>query len=127
PPGGGTLVGMDSTKRNFDGGLRRFLIARDGTCRTPWCDAPIRHLDHVVDHASGGPTTADNGQGACVGGNHTKNLPGWRARPEPARPPGEWRTHPVVTLTPTSHRYASSAPPVLPAAPRGGRVISNDV
>jgi hypothetical protein len=118
-PADGTLVAMDSTQRNFDGGLRRFLIARDGTCRTPWCDAPIRHLDHVVDHASGGPTTADNGQGLCVRCNHTKQLPGWRARPEPARPPGEWRTHTVVTLTPTSHRYTSSAPRVLPGGPAG--------
>jgi hypothetical protein len=69
-PDDGTLVAMDSTRRLFDGGLRRFLVARDGTCRTPWCDAPIRHLDHVVDHASGGPTSGHDGKGTCERCNH---------------------------------------------------------
>jgi Domain of unknown function (DUF222)/HNH endonuclease len=116
-PADGTLVAMDSTRRVFDGGLRRFLVARDGTCATPWCDAPIRHLDHIVEHASGGETSAHNGQGLCVRCNHTKQLPGWRARPEPAPPPERWRAHTVVLVTPTGHRYASSAPPVLPGRP----------
>lgn len=118
-PEDGTLVAMESTRRVFDGALRRFLVARDGTCRTPWCDAPVRHIDHVVDHASGGPTTAANGQGLCVRCNHNKQHPGWRARPEPAPPPGAWPTHTVVTVTPTGHRYTSSAPPVLPGGPPG--------
>jgi hypothetical protein len=113
-PEDGTLVAMDSARRTFDGGLRRFVIARDGTCQTPWCDAPVRHVDHVVDHAKGGPTSAHNAQGTCVRCNHTKQLPGWRARPEPAPPPGHWATHTVVTVTPTGHRYSSTAPPVLP-------------
>jgi hypothetical protein len=116
-PDDGTLVAMDSTRRLFDGGLRRFLVARDGTCRTPWCDAPVRHIDHVVDHASGGPTSAHNGQGACVRCNHTKQQPGWCARPDPAPPPGAWRAQTVVTVTPTGHRYTSTAPPVLPGEP----------
>lgn len=114
-PEDGTLVAMDSTRRVFDGGLRRFLMARDGTCRTPRCDAPVRQIDHVLDHASGGPTSAHNGQGLCVRCNHTKQLPGWRARPDPAPPPESWRTHTVVTITPTGHRYVSTAPPVLPS------------
>jgi Domain of unknown function (DUF222) len=118
-PEDGTLVAMESTRRGFDGALRRFLVARDGTCRTPWCDAPVRHMDHVLDYASGGPTTADNGQGLCVRCNHIKQLPGWRARPEAAPPPGEWQAHTVVTVTPTGHRYASAAPPVLPGVPPG--------
>jgi len=116
-PDDGTLVSMDSTRRLFDGGLRRFLVARDGTCQTPWCDAPVRHLDHVVDHAAGGPTNAHNGQGTCERCNHTKQQPGWRARPEPAPTPRAWRAHTVVTVTPTGHRYASTAPPVLPGEP----------
>ena len=116
-PEDGTLVAMDSSRRLFDGGLRRFVAARDGTCRTPWCDAPVRNLDHVVDYASGGPTSADNGQGLCVRCNHTKQQPGWSARPEPAPPPGAWCAHTVVTTTPTGHRYVSTAPPVLPGEP----------
>ncbi|HEY8308308.1 MAG TPA: HNH endonuclease [Lapillicoccus sp.] len=46
------------------------------------------HLDHVVDHAQGGPASVANGQGLCVRCHHTKQQPGWRARPEPAPPPG---------------------------------------
>ena len=146
-PTTGQLVGMDSTRRVFDGGLRRFLLARDcGTCRTPWCDAPIRHLDHVTDHARGGPTTATNGQGLCVRCNHTKQLPGFTARTlEPATaakgrtgtgPPRSdesrrisWHhapgarddvprdvRHTVELSTPTGHTYRSTAPPLIPGA-----------
>ncbi|OFE14823.1 hypothetical protein BA895_09130 [Humibacillus sp. DSM 29435] len=65
-PKSGQLVGMDSTRRVFGGNLRKYLLASDaGVCRTPWCDARIRHLDHIHDHAQGGPTTATNGQGLC--------------------------------------------------------------
>jgi hypothetical protein len=121
-PGTGALVAMDSTRRTFDGGLRRYLLTRDGgVCRTPWCDAPARHVDHVHDHAEGGPTSADNGQGLCVRCNHTKQLPGWfaraiappgRARDRGVRNPG--RRHTVETTTPTGHRYTSTSPPLLP-------------
>jgi len=113
-PSASELVAMDSTRRTFDGGLRRFLVARDGAvCRTPWCDAPIRHLDHVEAHASGGPTSAANGQGLCVRCNLTKQLPGWRA----ASGGGAGRRagpHRVVTMTPTGHAYESLAPPLVP-------------
>ena len=70
-PGTGELIGMDSRARLFPPGLRRFIQARDDTCRTPFCDAPIRHLDHIVPHNDGGPTTTDNGAGLCEACNHT--------------------------------------------------------
>lgn len=112
-PGTGELVAMDSRRRSFTAGLRRQVIARDlGTCRTPWCDAPIRHVDHAVPHDVGGPTSTSNGQGLCEHCNHTKQAPGWRARPRPG-PTGE---HRVQTTTPTGHTYTSGAPP-LPGAP----------
>lgn len=112
----GTLVAMDSVRRTFDGGLRRYLLTRDAdTCRTPWCDAPARHLDHIHDHADGGPTTDTNGQSLCVRCNHTKQLPGFTATtitgPQPGAP------HTVQTTTPTGHTYTSHAPPLLPARP----------
>jgi len=116
-PEDGTLVAMESTRRTFTGGLRRFLIARDGTCTTPWCDAPIAHLDHTVRHADGGRTTAQNGRGTCVRCNHTKELPGWVARTAPDPPAGGGHT--VVITTPTGWSYRSAAPPLLPGAPPG--------
>src|SRR5207244_3641434 len=76
-PGTGDLTAMDSRARLFPPGLRRFISARDDTCRTPYCDAPIRHVDHVVPWHAGGTTTRTNGQGLCEACNHTKETPGW--------------------------------------------------
>ena len=112
-PATGELVAMDSRRRLFTGNLRKLLVTRDlGTCRTPWCDAPIRHLDHVIAHHAGGPTSATDGQGLCAACNHAKQAASWRARPRPG-PDGR---HLVETTTPTGHTYTSGAPP-LPGAP----------
>lgn len=102
---------MESTARLFPENLRRFLIFRDQTCRTPWCAAPIRHGDHVQAHTAGGPTTATNGQGLCAACNHAKHAPDWAAEPDPTAGAGTA----VVITTPTGHTYTSTPPP----PPRG--------
>jgi hypothetical protein len=105
-----TLVAMESRARVFPAGLARFITTRDQGCRTPFCDAPVRHLDHVREHAAGGSTSAGNGQGLCERCNYTKSLPGWAAQtvdPDPHRV--RWRT-------PTGLTYDSTAPPLLPGA-----------
>ena len=101
----GTLVAMDSRRRGFDGKLRQFLVIRDQTCRTPWCDAPIRHADHITEVADHGTTSAVNGQGLCEACNYTKALPGWTAKTVRAGP-----RHEVITTTPTRHTVHSRAP-----------------
>ena len=110
----GHLVAMESKARRAPSGLAHYVATRDaGRCRTPYCDAPIRHTDHVVDHAAGGATSADNLQGYCAACNYTKTTPGWSARPvTPNRPaPGKPRAGPVVeTRTPTGHTYSSPTP-----------------
>jgi hypothetical protein len=103
-PTTGELVAIDSRRRCFEGPRRQLLIWRDQTCRTPWCEAPIRHGDHIVSAADGGETSADNGQGLCEACNYTKETPGWSAR----RLPGA--RHPIQTTTPTGHRHLSHAP-----------------
>ena len=105
-PGSGDLLAADSVSRVFSGGLREVLVARDLWCRTPWCDAPIRHADHVRARASGGRTSRDNGQGLCERCNYAKQAPGWRARS--SGPPDE--RHTVRLSTPTGHDYRSRAP-----------------
>lgn len=105
-PTTGELVSMDARTRLFPASLARLIRLRDRTCRTPWCDAPIRHSDHVVGHADAGTTDLPNGQGLCEACNHAKQAPGWRARPGPPGPPG----HEVETTTPTGHRYRSRPP-----------------
>jgi hypothetical protein len=107
-PTSGELVAMDSKARLFPPGLRRFIQIRDDTCRTPYCDAPIRHLDHVIPWHNNGPTTSTNGQGLCEACNHTKEAPGWGARTVT----GPGQRHAVETRTPTGHTYRASAPPL---------------
>jgi hypothetical protein len=105
-PGSGDLVGMDSRARLFPPGLGRLIQIRDHTCRTPYCDAPIRHLDHVLPWRSGGTTSQGNGAGLCEACNHTKEAPGWRSRPKTGP------RHTLQLTTPTGHSYQSTAPPL---------------
>ncbi|WP_241521645.1 HNH endonuclease [Arthrobacter pityocampae] len=114
-PGTGELIGVDSRSRLFTIGQRRFIQARDDLCRTPYCDAPIRHYDHIIPWHTNGPTTLANGAGLCEACNHTKELDGWRARPHAK--PGE--RHGLTLSTPTGHTYHSTAPPLPGSRPSG--------
>ena len=108
-PSTGELVAMESSSRHFPDSLRDLLVVRDQTCRTPWCDAPVRHADHAVPHVRGGATDNDNGQGLCEACNYVKEAPGWRAGPAPG---GSLGRHLIETVTPTGHRQASRPPPL---------------
>ena len=123
-PDKSSLVAMESSRRLFDAGLRRFLFARDGACRTPWCDAPIRHLDHVKDHVRGGPTSADNGQGLCERCNQTKTFPGWTVE---SLPTGRDGPHRVRWRTPIGLTYDSTAPPRLPGNTEHGVAVQAEI
>ncbi|MGM7777041.1 DUF222 domain-containing protein [Arthrobacter sp. KNU-44] len=109
-PGTGELVAADSRARLFPAGMRRFIQARDDTCRTPYCDAPIRHIDHIIPWHDDGPTSLANGAGLCEACNHTKELPGWTAQTGTAKP-GTGTRHVLDIRTPTGHTYRSTAPP----------------
>lgn len=80
-PGTGDLVATDTRRRTFTGELRQLLVVRDQVRRTPWCDAPVRHANHVVPVADGGETSVVNGQGLCEACNYAKEAPGWQAMP----------------------------------------------
>ena len=109
----GSLVAMDSRSRTFPAALGLFIDLRDQSCRTPWCDAPIRHRDHVVPDHAGGPTSGGNGQGLCEACNQAKEAPGFSATTD--QRPGE--PHTVVTTTPTGHQVRSRAPALPPGDP----------
>ena len=131
-PVSGELAAMESRARAFPPGLARLIRTRDQTCRTPWCDAPIRHIDHIQSHAEGGPTTYTNGQGLCEACNHAKQAPGWNSTTlqpqqlpqqpfQPQRPPRPPEAvpqppqlpqprHKVRITTPTGHAYLSASP-----------------
>ncbi len=102
----GRLVAMDTKTRRYTGTLRQFLCWRDQTCRLPGSQAAIRDLDHLSEHARGGPTTAGNAQAL------SKN-------------PHILRDHPhisVRTLPPTNP--ANPANPSSPADPSSPAVSS---
>jgi hypothetical protein len=69
----GIVIGGDSRRRAFDGVLETFIRARDGNrCTASYCDAPIRHLDHVTRWADRGRTAFANGRGYCEFHNHAR-------------------------------------------------------
>ncbi|PQP17678.1 HNH endonuclease [Rhodococcus opacus] len=111
-PQSGSLTAMESQSRMFPKSLRKLINLRDRTCRTPWCDAPIRHHDHIRSHRESGATTANNGSGLCEACNYAKEGDGWTARP--VHNPGG--THLIDLGTPTGHHYRSTAPPLPSAA-----------
>ncbi|MER7434413.1 HNH endonuclease [Pseudonocardia alni] len=105
----GIVIGGDSRRRTFTGLLATLVKARaQNRCTEPYCDAPVRHLDHIHRDADGGRTELDNGRGVCEFHNHVREQPGWQVF---RAPDGI-----AVTVTPTGHRYCGPAPPP-PAAP----------
>ena len=106
-PSSGQLVAMESRARIFPKGLAMFIGLRDQTCRTPYCDAPIRHHDHATPARHGGETSARNGLGACAACNYAKEASGWQVTTtdEQGRHTAEYRT-------PTGATYHSTAPPL---------------
>jgi len=104
-PGSGDLIGMESRARAYPGLLAQLIAFRDQVCRTPFCGAPIRHIDHIQSHAEGGPTSERNAEGLCERCNYTKEHPdrevtgdatavitctaGLTAVSHPPRPPGQ--------------------------------------
>ena len=106
---GRMVIGGDPTARRFTGWLAKLLKLRDGgSCREPFCAAPIRHLDHITAYRDGGPTTVGNGRGVCERHNQVREMPGWRVETLHTGYGG----HPAViaTTTPTGHSYLSRAP-----------------
>jgi hypothetical protein len=108
-PASGALVAMESRARLFPRGLAAFIKFRDQRCRTPYCDAPIRHLDHARPSAAGGPTNAVNGLGLCERCNYVKEAAGWVVT---SQMDGTCR-HTAEFTTPTGMTYRSGAPPSL--------------
>ena len=107
-PVGGPLVGGDPHRRHFDGHLRKLIMWRDRQCRDPFCDAPIRHLDHIQRYTDDGLTIYPNGRGECERGNYAREMPGWKVEAVSGGLDGQ--LHKIKITTPTGHSYLSRAP-----------------
>ncbi len=118
-PAHGGLVSTESRSREFTGQLRNLILLRDDVCASPYCNAPIRHIDHATPHADGGPTSLENASGLCERCNHTKQNPGWAHTRDTS---GQGLT----VSTPTGHAYAAAGS-ILPArAPKPSPPLSPD-
>ncbi|GAA4283019.1 hypothetical protein GCM10022261_05500 [Brevibacterium daeguense] len=106
-PESGQLVGMESRRREFSGLLRRMVVLRDGTCRTPFCDAAIKHVDHATPHRDGGSTSWHNASGLCARCNYAKENPGWQHHATPAQ---------LEVTTPTGHTYTGRTGSLIPGS-----------
>ena len=121
-PASNALLAMDSRARLFPEGMKEFLRLQDQRCQTPYCDAPIREYDHIKAYAAGGATTVGNGQGLCAACNQAKEAPGWASERNTGSEHGLPSTQ---VITPTGHRYISTAPP-LPG-PHQGKSSGNTI
>ncbi|MCQ1957906.1 DUF222 domain-containing protein [Arthrobacter sp. zg-Y826] len=107
-PQTGEILGV-GRRRKVPAGLRRWLRARDGTCRFPGCRVSTANadVDHTVDWARGGPTDHGNLEHLCRRHHRFKTLGYWKAcQPSPGviewtSPTGRvYRTEPFLELDP---------------------------
>jgi Domain of unknown function (DUF222) len=104
----GGPIGGDPCRRHFDGFIKKLIMVRDRMCRDPYCDAPIRHIDHIQRYSDGGLTIYSNGRGTCERGNYVREMPGWNI--ESIFSGFDGKPHTVKITTPTGHTYLSRAP-----------------
>ncbi|MGI5128145.1 DUF222 domain-containing protein [Pseudonocardia sp. CA-107938] len=128
----GIVIGGDSVQRTFTGVLAELIKIRDGgRCTAPFCDAPIRHIDHIERWRDGGRTTFDNGRGLCEFHNHLREIGTTVSRPRPqrkrrhadgvpsrVRPPGRPYDAVKTPVAPPQKRAPEAA---IPLAPRRSR------
>jgi len=83
---------------------RRFLAARDETCRFPGCTMPASRcdIDHSTEYAAGGPTAIDNLAHLCESHHVMRHRSDWRIR-QLGNGILEW-------TSPTGHTYTDTPP-----------------
>ncbi|MDM7989738.1 HNH endonuclease signature motif containing protein [Arthrobacter sp. zg-Y877] len=126
-PHTGEILGV-GRRRKVPAGLRRWLRARDGTCRFPGCrvSTASSDIDHTVDWSRGGPTDHGNLEHLCRRHHRFKTLGYWKAcQPTPGviewtSPTGRvYRTEPFLELGPIKPgaSVGSPSPPTPEAVP----------
>lgn len=105
-PATGLPIWTGPTRRRPTADQRRHVISRNPTCSFPGCAMPaIRsHIDHTIDHASGGPTEIHNLGPLCARHHlRAKHRAGWRlAQTQPGK---------FLWTSPRHHQYVVRPPP----------------
>lgn len=139
---GAVPLGVGSPTTNVGAPLRAALLARDGTCRFPSCQAAGESCDnhHIVHRLHGGPTVLENLALLCPAHHRAVHEGGWRVTlnddatmtfrrrgrelttvpfaehsARPTRPPPHGRPRRVSRAGPN----AESEPPTLDEPPDG--------
>lgn len=83
-PATGAITGIDDRAAPIPTTWRRWLHARDGTCRAPGCTRPATDcdIDHTVRREHGGPTALDNLSCLCRTHHRVKDEGVWDLRLE---------------------------------------------
>jgi hypothetical protein len=105
-PVDGSVVLADTGRRCFDGALAEVIKIRDQYCRGISCASPISALDHLLEHAAGGPTSFGNGQGLSTNCHTTREHPQMEVRKDD-------ETGVVTWTTPSGNTFRSLPPPAL--------------
>ncbi|MDQ4503214.1 DUF222 domain-containing protein, partial [Sinomonas sp. ASV322] len=81
-PGTGTPLALGRRRYTPTPAMRRFLGARDRTCRFPGCDKPAAatEADHTREWSDGGATATDNLALLCPQHHRLKTLGHWEVR-----------------------------------------------
>lgn len=84
-PETGAALSMSRSSYRIPDALRRWLRARDGTCRFPMCNIRTTRcdIDHTHDWAHGGPTDHDNLAHLSRGHHTLKHHGHWRVEQSP--------------------------------------------
>ena len=79
----GPVVGATRSSRTIPPWLRRAVTHRDGTCRFPGCERPIRQLHHIHHWSRGGHHATWNLVGLCWDHHTLVHEGGWRIEGNP--------------------------------------------
>ncbi|RCS71641.1 HNH endonuclease [Brachybacterium alimentarium] len=128
-PTTGELVSMDSRARAFPPAMGRFLTWRDTSCRGPFCNASVRHHDHITPFSRGGPTSLDNGQDLCAHCNQKEDDALAVERVGDPERPGHrvaWTSGSGTTRVTAPPPLIGQTPPAEPDDPDGFAVAGPD-
>jgi hypothetical protein len=108
-PATGTAIDLGRTRYEVSEPLRRWITARDRTCRFPGCRrrATACQIDHIDPWDTGGRTDAANLQSLCTRHHQLKTHRGWRATRDPATARTHW-------TSPRGRTYTVDPEPVDP-------------
>jgi hypothetical protein len=111
-PTTGTAIDLGRSRYEVSALLRRWITARDRTCRFPGCRrrASRCQVDHIDPWDDGGPTDAANLQALCTRHHQLKTHRGWRATRDPSTGRTTW-------TSPLDRQYLVDPEPVPVTAP----------